>query len=230
MPDTTRPARKNPNAMQFNKMRPDFTEQDKDLFGNELRDHMNECAKQDASTKYEGETTAEQLLNRKVEQIPCLVEPIFQAVGLAALAGSSDVGKSAFLRQLAWAVATGATHFLGWQIRSKHQSAIYVSSEDDENATAFLLYSLNKTQQQRPADCSGLRFVFDTHDLLKELDKRLTSAPADLVVIDAFGDLYTGDANKTNQIRQFLNDYNQLAQKHDCLILWLHHTGKRTDD
>jgi RecA-family ATPase len=51
-----------------------------------------------------------------------------------------------------------------------------------------------------------------------------------LVVIDAFGDLYTGDANKTNQIRQFLHDYSQLAQKHECLVLWLHHTGKRTDD
>ena len=151
-------------------------------------------------------------------------------MGLAALAGSSDVGKSAFLRQLAWAVATGAPQFLGWTIRSKHQSAIYVSSEDDENATAFLLYSLNKTQQLRPADCNGLRFVFETHDLLNELDRRLTARPADLVVIDAFGDLYTGDANKTNQIRQFLHDYSQLAQKHECLFLWLHHTGKRTDD
>lgn len=176
------------------------------------------------------EITASDLLNRKVESIPCLIEPIFQRVGLAAVAGSSDVGKSAFLRQLAFAVATRQPIFLGWPIVAKHWSSIYVSSEDDENATAFLLYSLNKQQRQNPADCSRLRFVFETHDLLNELDRRLTQAPADLVVIDAFGDLYTGDANKTNQIRQFLHDYSQLAQKHECLILWLHHTGKRTDE
>lgn len=176
------------------------------------------------------EITATDLLKRRVEAIPCLIEPILQAVGLAAVAGSSDVGKSAFLRQLAFAVATGQSHFLGWPIRSKHQSAIYVSSEDDENATAFLLHSLNKTQQCSLTDCHRLRFVFETHDLLKELDRRLTNAPADLVIIDAFGDLYSGDANKTNQIRQFLHDYSQLAQKHGCLILWLHHTGKRTDE
>ena len=176
------------------------------------------------------EITAADLLRRKIESIPCLIEPIFQRVGLAAVAGSSDVGKSAFLRQLAFEVGTGQSHFLGWPIRAKHRSAIYVSTEDDENATAYLLYSLNKQQQRNPADCNGLRFVFETHDLLNELDRRLTQAPADLVVIDAFGDLYTGDANKTNQIRQFLHDYSQLAQKHECLVLWLHHTGKRTDD
>lgn len=176
------------------------------------------------------ELTAEDLLNRKVESIPCLVEPILQAVGLAALAGSSDVGKSVWLRQLAFAVATGQPDFLGWKIRSRHQSAIYVSSEDDENATAFLLYSLNKSQRRKPEDCARLRFVFETHDLLNELDRRLTSAPADLVIIDAFGDLYAGDANKSNQIRAFLHEYSQLAQKHECLVLWLHHTSKRTDD
>ena len=180
--------------------------------------------------KPSGEITATDLLNRKIESIPCLIEPIFQRVGLAAVAGSSDVGKSMFLRQFAFAVGTGQEEFLGWKIRSKHKSAIYVSTEDDENATAFLLYSLNKIQGHDPDDCNGLRFIFETHDLLNELDRRLTNAPADVVVIDAFGDLYIGDANKTNQIRQFLHNYSQLAQKHDCLILWLHHTGKRTDD
>jgi hypothetical protein len=183
----------------------------------------------DTTLNSEVEITAADLLNRKVESIPCLVEPILQRVGLAAVAGSSDVGKSAFLRQFAFAVGSGQEHFLSWKIRAKHRSAIYVSTEDDENATAYLLHTLNKQQRRTPDECRGLRFIFDTHELLSELDKRLTASPADLVVIDAFGDLYSGDANKTNQIRQFLHDYSQLAQRHECLILWLHHTGKRTE-
>ncbi len=36
--------------------------------------------------------------------------------------------------------------------------------------------------------------------------------------------------NDTNQVRTFLNDYSQLAQKHKCLIIFLHHTGKRTEE
>jgi RecA-family ATPase len=75
-----------------------------------------------------------------------------------------------------------------------------------------------------------LRFLFETENVIKVLDGELTRQPADVVILDAYGDLYAGDANRTNQIRQFLNEYRELAQKHDCLILWLHHTGKRTDD
>lgn len=215
--------------------KPPILEMDDDEL-NELPDFEQDDAREDTASnthteekKQIREITAADLLARRVESIPCLIEPIFQRVGLAAVAGSSDVGKSAWLRQLALAVATGAPTFLDWPIKPKHKSAIYVSSEDDENATAFLLNTLNKSQQHRPADCSRLRFIFETHNLLKELDKRLSTTPADLIIIDAFGDLYTKDANRTNEIRQFLHDYSQLALKHECLILWLHHTGKRTD-
>ena len=176
------------------------------------------------------EITAEELLNRNVQTIPCLLEPILQRVGLAAVAGSSDTGKSAWLRQFAFAVASGENHFLNFPIRAKHRSAIYVSTEDDEESTAFLLHALNKIRRTRHADCAGLRFLFDTHDLLNELDKRLTARPADVVVIDAFGDLYGKDQNSSNQIRAFLHEYGQLAQKHRCLFLFLHHVGKRTED
>jgi len=51
-----------------------------------------------------------------------------------------------------------------------------------------------------------------------------------IVCIDAFTDLYGRSMNESNQVRSFLNDYSQLAQKHRCLILFLHHCGKRTED
>ena len=223
--------------MQDNKIGPDFTEQDKALFTGELIDHMEGLTNENQSinsksqlTKDTYEITAEELLNKEIETIPCLIEPIFQAVGLATVAGSSDVGKSAFLRQLAVSVATGQPTFLGWAIRAVHHSVIYVSTEDDENATAFLLCSLNKSQNLNPSLYSRLRFVFYTNKLLVELDQRLTKTPADLVIIDAFMDLFGEDANSSSRIRNFLNEYQQLAQKHKCLFIWLHHTGKRTDD
>ena len=36
--------------------------------------------------------------------------------------------------------------------------------------------------------------------------------------------------NESNQVRLFLNQYSQLVNKHKCLIIFLHHCGKRTEN
>lgn len=177
--------------------------------------------------------TAQELIERGVESLPTLVEPIFQQVGIGCLAGSSDTGKSSLLRQLAMAVASGKRTFLDFPLRTRHQSAIYVSTEDEQSGTSFMLNRQSKDglgTPQPPSRFAGLRFIFDTEELLPLLDAELTAQPADLVVIDAFSDLYGKSLNESNQVRAFLNEYSQLAQRHECLILFLHHTGKRTDD
>ena len=35
--------------------------------------------------------------------------------------------------------------------------------------------------------------------------------------------------NEGNQVRQFLMQYSQLANKYKCLVIFLHHCGKRTE-
>ena len=180
---------------------------------------------------YNGKSiSAMDLLNRRVETIPCLVEPLLQKVGLACIAGSSDTGKSSLLRYLCMCIVSGETDFLGFTIRTEHRRAIYVSTEDDETAIAYLLNKQNRDMQVDPEKAQGLRFIFDTENLLQTLDGNLTESPADVVCIDAFTDLYGRSMNESNQVRTFLNEYSQLAQKHQCLILFLHHTGKRTED
>lgn len=176
------------------------------------------------------EVTGEHLLKMGIVKVPTLIDPIFQKIGLAAIAGSSDTGKSSFLRQLAIAICTGEKSFLGFPIDAQHQSAIYVSTEDDETAIAYLLNKQNKGKGYLNSAYKNLRYIFDTTNLLEQLDKRLTQRKADLVVIDAFTDLYSRSMNQSNEVRTFLNDYSQLAQKHKCLIVFLHHTGKRTDE
>jgi RecA-family ATPase len=76
----------------------------------------------------------------------------------------------------------------------------------------------------------GLRFIFEYENLLNELEKRLKKKPADLIIIDCFADIFGNDLKDSNQIRAFLNNYQQLAQKNGCLVLFLHHTGKRTEN
>lgn len=186
------------------------------------------AAEVEQATKPTGEITGEDLLNRKIESIPCLVEPFLQRTGLACLAGSSDVGKSTILRQLAIDVAAGKSYWLGWVLNLIHRSAIVVSTEDDATAVSYLL--TRQAQGLNPERLKRLRFIFDFENLVEELDSRLTAAPADLVVIDCFADAFGNDLKDTQKIRLYLNRYQSLAEKHQCLFLFLHHTGKRTEN
>lgn len=196
---------------------------DKDMTNN----NINSVAGNTNSVWSKFGVSGEVLLNRKIESIPCVVEPIFQMVGLACIAGGSDTGKSSFLRYLCMCIVSGLECFIGFPIKSKHKRAIYVSSEDDELAVNVLINKQNKDMQIESSKLKDLSFVFDTENLLDKLDKMMTEKPVDLVCVDAFGDLFgNGNSNDNTQVRAFLNQYSQLAQKHQCLIIFLHHTGK----
>lgn len=169
-----------------------------------------------------------QLLNDEVEEIPKLIDPIFHRVGLASLIGSSDTGKSSLLRELCVDVVTGLD-FLGWKVNPIHKRAYYVSTEDDQMAISFLLKKQNKDYGFIPEDLENLVYIFETDNLVYRLDKELCEKPADVVVIDAFADVFNGQLYETNRVRAFLNEFSQLAQKHQCLIIFLHHTNKRSD-
>lgn len=169
------------------------------------------------------------MLNLSAEQMDCLVEPILPRVGLAALVGTSDSGKSTLLRGLAMAVASGRKEYLGFALRPKYRSAIYISTEDDASAVGVLMQRQLEELCTPKEAFSSLDFIFETDNLLENLDQMLEDKPRDLVVVDAFADLYTGPLNENNRVRSFLNQFSQLAIKHSVLILFLHHTGKRTE-
>lgn len=169
------------------------------------------------------------MLMSSTEKIDCLVEPILPRVGVTALVGSSDSGKSTLLRGLAMAVASGAKSYLGFELRPRHRRAIYVATEDDASAISSLMQrQLEELTVPKEAFMS-LDFVFDTENLIQNLDQMLEDEPRDLVIVDAFADLYTGPMNENNRVRSFLNAFSQLATKHSTLFIFLHHTGKRTE-
>jgi archaellum biogenesis ATPase FlaH/5S rRNA maturation endonuclease (ribonuclease M5) len=174
--------------------------------------------------------TGEDLLNQKIEEIPTLLNPLFPLTGLIALGGSSDTGKSAFLRQFAIAICNKETDFLGFKINARYHSVIYVSTEDDEFATGYLLRLQEKNKNYGAAAYKSLRYIFDSDRLLQTLEKELSKCPADVVFIDAYADIFTGELNQVNKVRSFLNDFSNLAHKYNCLFIFLHHTGKNAEE
>ena len=169
------------------------------------------------------------MLNLSTEAMDCLLEPLLPRTGLAALVGTSDSGKSTLLRGLAMAVASGSSEYLGFRLSPKHRSALYVATEDDASAVGVLMQRQLEELGTPKEAYHTLDFVFEVDNLISNLDKMLEETPRDLVVVDAFADLYTGPLNENNRVRSFLNQFSQLAVKHSVLIIFLHHTGKRTE-
>lgn len=174
--------------------------------------------------------SAKHLLDLNIVKLEYLVESLVRKGVIHALAGSSDTGKSTFLRQLATSIALGKDDFLGFSIQTTNNKVLYVSTEDDLYSIAYLLKKQNpETGEEESLLFKNLRYVFDSDDLIDNLNKHLSKNDTDIVVIDAFSDIYTKDMNMASSIRPFLNQFSQLAQKFNVAFIFLHHTGKRTE-
>lgn len=169
------------------------------------------------------------LLNMNTEFIPMLFDDLIPAVGVWSLIGASDTGKSMALRQIAMSVV-GNIPFLDIPCNAIHKRAIVVCTEDDDFAISFLIRKQNKTIELEKENIKNIQFLFETDNLIENLKTELEANPADIIIIDAFSDVFDGkDGNQNAQVRQFLNKFTQLANKYKCSIGFLHHTGKRTE-
>jgi RecA-family ATPase len=181
-----------------------------------------------AKKKYPYLITATEILAMKEIDIPYLWKPFLNSQGLAALVGSSDVGKSSFLRQLAINVVLKKPDFLGHELNVRYGRVIYFTTEDNKNSVnALLKKQIDKSIN--PDDLNGLCYIFNVENPFKVIEEQLKAEKTDLVIIDAYSDVFEGNSNEMTATRKFLNRYDKLAQDYDCSIVFLHHTGKRTE-
>jgi hypothetical protein len=158
-----------------------------------------------------------------------LMSPIFPQKGTAVLAGKPDTGKSQFARQLCIQVAFGLKSFIDFELNPIHNRSIYVATEDNADNTRYLMNRQMNGLGQTVKE--NLRFIFadtmEQEEILKSLDEELTIAPADLVVVDSFGDIFKGgDSNNNMAMRNTVKTFDKIAKKHNCLILFVHHINK----
>ena len=168
-----------------------------------------------------------ELLNYSSE-LPMLFAPIFLAEGLAVLYGPTGCGKSNLLR-LMCACVGAQRDFLKWTYQGKHHRAIYCSSEDGANITAWALRKMNKELNLPEEAAQRIRFLFenDAEMLPDRLREMLTQQLVDLIVVDAFDDAFIGrSTNDTLEVRRFLDIYAAIAKEFHCLIIFNAHASK----
>ena len=171
--------------------------------------------------------TAEELLNREVKEIPMLWKPFIPQTGLAGLTGSSDTGKSTLLRQLAISICLGKTELLGYPLNVRYGSVVYISTEDGKDAISVSIRK--QLMGTEPAKVNRLKFIFNDGDPKKTLPTILRKEKVDLVIIDAWTDLFVGNPNDVVQVRTSLNGLSSIAEKFGCSVIILHHTVKNAE-
>ena len=169
---------------------------------------------------------ADVIKNKDYDSIEFLVDKLIPQGTLCALVGESDTGKSSLLRQLALSLVYGDSDFLGFKLKESCRNVIYVSTEDGEMATSVWLNKYFGEEIAKDDRLSKLKYVYNTEGIIKNLREVVSTNCVDLIIIDSYADLFTGSMNNSNEVRSFLNMYNNIANEFGVTVVFLHHTKK----
>jgi hypothetical protein len=175
----------------------------------------------------------DELVSMEVQEDDFLMEPFLSRSGLSTIAGPPDSGKSTFCRQLAMSIGLGLDSAFGFKLNLKHKHAVYWNSED----FYAQVKKVSRKQKERlsPTLSPDLSIMFSvryaSRELPKALEMLLREKPADLVVLDGFGDMLDGkDGNANNNVRAILEPYFNIAMLYKTHILVVTHVNKGTYD
>ena len=175
---------------------------------------------------FKDEYSLEELLIMNITEIPFLVEKLIPKETLVVLAGQSEIGKSTMYTQLALAIVRGDNEFLGCKLNATHKKVLVISTEDGPKQLSFrtirqIIQVTIGVEKRR-----NLHFIFNFYKSEERIKNYLKKNSVDLVIIDAFGDVFWGDINASNSVRGFLNKYVDIIRKYRCSILFVHHVCK----
>lgn len=169
---------------------------------------------------------ADVIKNKNYKEVEYLVDKLIPKGTLCALVGESDTGKSSLLRQLAVSMVYGDEDFLGFKMKSSCNNVLYVSTEDGEMATSVWLNKYFGQEKSKDDILSKLNFIFSTDGIISNLRDAVKNDCIDLIIVDSYADLFTGSMNNSNEVRGFLNQYDNIVNEFGTTVIFLHHTKK----
>jgi len=170
------------------------------------------------------ETLAEILARPDVDDTK-LIDGLVPRDCVMAIVGAPDTGKSQLARQMAAAVVSDTT-FLGLRIDARHRRSLVVVTEETEADIRFGARRQQRAAARYAPERVSILIAADLSpdEVLQAVDDELQREPADLVVVDSFGDVYPGrDQNSTAEMRAALKPWAALAKRRSVTVLFVNH-------
>ena len=164
-----------------------------------------------------------ELWSQQIKEIPLLLEGLIPQFGIGMLYGGSDSNKSTFCRGLALAIGAGKSEFLKRKLNGKAGRVLYVSSEDDEISTSFVLTKFLGEFEDRDI---GVDFIFSNE--IEHVRQGVSPGEYDLVIVDALGDFFDMDLN-SSRVREGLNAFHLISKRNQVPIMFVHHESKESE-
>lgn len=170
--------------------------------------------------------TIGELVSLEYETYPYLLEKFIPKGCISFLAGSSDSGKSLFTLNLAISIITDQKEYIGQKIDQTYGKVLLISSEDGPIALSIRIKKLLNGKNLLNTQRERMIILTNSDGLYERVKGILSHYSVDLIILDAFGDVFAGDINTSNHVRLFLDKFDRLIQKHNSSMLIIHHIAK----
>jgi RecA-family ATPase len=170
--------------------------------------------------------TLAEILKHDFSKVPFLVEELIPSGCISLIVGESDLGKSTLHTQLSLAIISGQETFLGKKINATYKRVLIVSTEEGIYGIGNRL-QMQATKINLDAEASKkLTIITSSDNVLNKIRAQLKHNPVDLIIVDAFADVFQLDMNLSNKVRTFFNHYSDLTKNSKCSVVFIHHVGK----
>jgi RecA-family ATPase len=172
---------------------------------------------------------------RKDDQQKFLIPDLLPAESVCLFIGEDGIGKTQLCTQLMLNVAIAAPTVFGLPLKTDSHSCLLVATEDSAKkwikAAATQIRNIEPAYKANEIDIDFMEASdFDDFETFKtELETELKVKKRALVVLDAFGDLFTlidGDINSNSHARKLISFLQHLCNIYHTTLVLIHHAAK----
>ena len=164
------------------------------------------------------------MLTTQPPAVQWLIDGVVERGTLTLVAGREKEGKSLLTQALAACVASGGGDMAG--IKCNPGRVLLVDAENGERVLHRRVRGLGLAREHAQNVTIVEARGADLRRHLAHLDDLLTSYRPDLLVLDSFRSLWTGDENAPGEASAVLDPLRNLVRGHDVAALLIHHAGK----
>jgi len=169
----------------------------------------------------------------KLDPLPLsyLVEGLVVREALNLCVAREKTGKSLLALGCGLAIAKGADSYAGLRVESGR--VVYIDAENGVKETHRRIRRLSEMpvppERFRYIELGPEPFQLDHHDSLDVLEEIISSYEPDLIVLDSFRSLWSGDENRPRDVKQVLDPLRDFLRNHGVAGLLLHHANSGGD-